>query len=268
MLAPYAEFAQELAQEAATMLAAHAPGVANTPLGTTIKADKTFVTGLDLAIETRLRERLQARFPEHGIYGEEFGTERLDAEWVWTLDPIDGTMALVAGMPVYSTLIALARHGKPLVGVMNFPATGECWVGVSGQATTCNGRVCRTRSGAAIHDAIQSASNPDFFVAAAEKNTLAALSARTAWRVFGGAALSYGRLAMGRTDIAIDAGLKVYDYAPFVPIIEGAGGKITDWQGRALTLNSGSHVLAAGDAALHQAALAVVQTQWQGADNA
>jgi inositol-phosphate phosphatase / L-galactose 1-phosphate phosphatase / histidinol-phosphatase len=255
ILAPFIAFAEQLADEAALMIAAHA----QTPLGTTMKADKTFVTALDLAIETRLRERISERFPEHGVFGEEFAPTRLDAEWVWTLDPVDGTMALVAGMPVYSTLIALAHHGVPVVGVMHFPAINTRWVGAAGQATTCNGLPCHTRQGAALVDAIQSASSPDFFVTTDEQRALKAVTAHTAWRVYGSAALAYGRLAMGRIDVAIDAGLKVYDYAPFVPIIEGAGGKITDWQGQPLTLNSGSQVLAAGDARRHAAALALVR---------
>ena len=130
-LAPLMAFAHTLADEAAGMLAAHV----SSPLGTTMKADKTFVTTLDLAIETRLRERITAQFPDHGIWGEEFEVLRPDAEWVWTLDPIDGTMAFVAGMPVYSTLIALCRAGVPVIGVMNFPATGERWAGQAGTVT-------------------------------------------------------------------------------------------------------------------------------------
>lgn len=254
-LTPFVAFAEQLADEAALMIATHA----QQPLSTTVKADKTFVTELDLAIEMRLRELIAARFPDHGIFGEEFDPFRLDSEWVWTLDPIDGTMALVAGMPVYSTLISLAHHGVPVVGVMHFPAIQTRWIGAAGQPTTCNGLPCHTRHGAALHDAIQSASSPDFFKDADERRALAALTAETAWRVYGAAALAYGRLAMGGIDVAIDAGLKVYDYAPFVPIVEGAGGKISDWQGKPLTLKSGSQVLAAGDARRHAAALAVVR---------
>ncbi len=255
MLQPYIDFANELADEASRMI-----DVASAePLGITAKADKTFVTTLDLDIETRLRARIRAAQPGHGIVGEEFDAEYADAEWVWTLDPVDGTMALVTGIPVYSTLISLSNRGVPVIGVMHFPAIRTRWVGASGRPTTCNGETCRTRAGAQLHDAIQSASSPDFFAAGDEKHALDALSAQTAWRIYGAAALSYGRLAMGRTDLAIDAGLKVYDYAPFVPIVEGAGGTITDWSGQPITLKSGPRVLAAGDARRHAAALAVIQ---------
>ena len=254
MLQTFIDFANGLADEAAQMAAAASATVP----GTMVKADRTFVTALDLDIERRLRARIQAAYPGHGIVGEEFAAESADAQWVWTLDPIDGTMALVAGIPVYSTLISLSQWGVPVIGVMHFPAIQTRWVGAKASPTTCNGVVCRTRAGAALKDAIQSASSPDFFSAGDEKRALDALTAQTAWRIYGAAALSYGRLAMGRIDLAIDAGLKVYDYAPFVPIVEGAGGMITDWAGRPITLKSGSRVLAAGDARRHAAALAVI----------
>jgi inositol-phosphate phosphatase/L-galactose 1-phosphate phosphatase/histidinol-phosphatase len=253
----YIDFANAMTDEASVMIKSRA----SRPLGTEAKADKTFVTELDLQIETRLRERINHAFPSHGIVGEEFGAERIDSEWVWTLDPIDGTMALVAGIPVYSTLISLSHGGVPVLGVMHFPGIDTRWVGAKGVGTTCNGVACHTRAGAQLNDAIQTASSPDFFTTDFEKRALQAVTAQTAWRVYGAAALSYGRLAMGRTDVAIDAGLKIYDYAPFVPIIEGAGGKITDWAGQPLSLKSGSQVLAAGDARRHEAALALIATQ-------
>lgn len=254
-LAPLTAFAHDLADEAADMLLAQAAS----PMGTTMKADKTFVTSLDLAIETRMRNRIAAAFPDHGIWGEEFEASRLDARWVWTLDPIDGTMAFVAGMPVYSSLIALCRDGVPVVGVMNFPGTGERWTGEAGQLTTRNGVPCQTRSDVVLADAIMSASSPDFFSPEAEKPVLDRFVRATAWRVYGGAAMSHGRLASGRIDLALDAGLKIYDFAPFVPIIEGAGGVITDWQGRGLHLRSGSRIVAAGSKTLHAQALHFLQ---------
>ena len=256
MLETFVHFANALADDASAMIHAGT----TTQLGTSVKADRTFVTTLDLAIETRLRERIEATYPDHGIVGEEFGTVRSDAEWVWTLDPVDGTMAMVTGIPVYSTLIALLHRTVPVLGVMHFPAIGARWVGVKDRRTTCNGQDCQTRGGAQLSDAVQSASSPDFFAAPHEKSALAALTQQTAWRIYGAAALSYGRLAMGRIDVAIDAGLKLYDFAPFVPIVEGAGGTITDWAGRPITLNSGPRVLAAGDARRHAAALAIVQS--------
>jgi inositol-phosphate phosphatase/L-galactose 1-phosphate phosphatase/histidinol-phosphatase len=247
-------FAQSLADEAARMVAEHL----GADISVTLKPDRTFVTELDQAIEARLREQIADRYPDHGILGEEMADRPAHSDFTWVLDPIDGTAALVAGMPVYGTLIALAHQDHPILGVMHFPATQERWAGAQGLPTLHNGKPCQVRSGESLASAIMSASNPDFFDAH-EKRALAALSAHTAWRIYGGAALSYGRLAMGRTDLALDAGLKVHDYAAFVPILQGAGGLITDWTGQALTLHSGSRVLAAGDPRRHAAALAVIQ---------
>jgi histidinol phosphatase-like enzyme (inositol monophosphatase family) len=248
-------FAEQLADEATAMVERRLDG----PLDAALKPDRTFVTALDLAIEKHLRAAIAAVYPAHGVLGEEFAASQADAEWVWVLDPIDGTAALMAGMPVYGTLIALAHRGVPVVGVMHFPGVRERVVGARARATTRNGASCRTRAGQGLAEAIQSSSSPDFF-AGDERRVLDAFAACTAWRVYGGSALSYANLASGRIDVALDAGLKVHDYAPFVPIVEGAGGVITDWEGAPLTLRSGSRVLAAGDARRHAAALALIRS--------
>jgi inositol-phosphate phosphatase / L-galactose 1-phosphate phosphatase / histidinol-phosphatase len=228
-------------------------------LGVQAKADASLVTALDRAIEERMRRRIEQQHPTHGIYGEEHGHVRLDADWVWVLDPIDGTAPFIAGVPVFGTLIALLWHGTPVLGVMDFPATRERWVGRAGRPTLHNGRPCTTRACAHLADAMLSTSNPDFY-AAHERPAFEALRTRTRWRIYGGCCLAYGLLASGRTDVAIDASFKLYDYAPFVPVLQGAGGVITDWHGRALGLhNPASQVLAAGDPARHAEALALVQ---------
>jgi histidinol phosphatase-like enzyme (inositol monophosphatase family) len=219
-----------------------------------LKPDRTFVTTTDRAIEQRLREVIAERFPQHGIWGEEFGRHQPGADWQWILDPIDGTAQFIAGIPVYATLIALARGGVPVLGLMDFPAIGERWVGLEGQPTTRNGEICRTSSTSDLASAMMSTSSPDFY-AGDERPALDALRKATRWRIYGGAALSYGRLACGRTDLACDTRFQVYDFACFRPIVEGAGGVVTDWAGRTLTLDSGPQVLAAATPELHAAAL-------------
>lgn len=219
-----------------------------------LKPDRTFVTTTDRAIEQRLREVIAQRFPQHGIWGEEFGRHQPGADWQWILDPIDGTAQFIVGIPVYATLIALARGGVPVLGLMDFPAIGERWLGLEGQPTTRNGEICRTSSTSELASAVMSTSSPDFY-SEDERPTLDALRRATQWRIYGGAALSYGRLASGRTDIACDTRFQVYDFACFRPIIEGAGGVVTDWDGRQLTLESGPRVLAAATPDLHVAAL-------------
>lgn len=254
-------FGESLADEARTLFAPHI-GLAPT---VEVKADRSLVTALDSAIEVRLRERIQARFPAHGILGEELGPERLEAEAVWVLDPIDGTAPFIAGMPVFGTLIALLWRGRPVIGVMDFPVTHDRWVGVQGRPTRHNGAPCRTRACDALESAMLTTSNPDFY-AAAERPAFEALRTRTRWRIYGGCCLAYGLLAAGRTDVAIDAGLKLYDYAPFVPVIEGAGGVITDWQGRSLSLHNPSRrIVAAGDARRHCEALDLIADALPGA---
>lgn len=248
-------FAERLADEARRMFT---PNIGLAP-GVEVKSDRSLVTALDRAIEVRLRELIEQTYPEHGIYGEEEGLVRLDAEYVWVLDPIDGTAPFIAGVPVFGTLIALLHRSVPVLGVMDFPVTRDRWIGAAGRPTLHLGQPCRTRPCANLSDAMLTASNPDFF-AADEMPAFEALRTRTRWRIYGGCCLSYGLLASGRTDVAIDARLKLYDYAPFIPVIEGAGGVITDWDGRALTLdNCGPRILAAGDAARHAEALALVQ---------
>lgn len=252
-------FAHELADAAHALLA---PAAALRP-EVQVKADRSFVTALDAQIEARLREMIGERHPAHGILGEEAGASAADAEAVWILDPIDGTAPFVAGVPVFGTLIALAWQGVPAIGVMHLPVTQQRYVGVAGRASTMNGTPLRTRACGSLAQAILTTSNPDF-LSAAERPALEALRTRTAWRIYGGCCLSYGLLAAGRTDVAIDAGFKVWDYAPFRPLIEGAGGVITDWQGAPVTLASGSRVLAAGDPARHREALALVEAAARG----
>ena len=247
-------FAEQLAAVSGAMLrdaAGERPAVER-------KADRSFVTALDARIEQVLRERIVDAYPGHGILGEEADPVRPDADLVWVLDPIDGTAAFIAGLPMYGTLIALLADGVPVLGVIDHPVTGERWLGVQGRPTLKNGKPCRSRACPSLDGAILSASNPDFFDDD-ERPALDALRDNTAWRIWGGACMSYGLLASGRTDLAIDTRLKLWDFAPFRPIIEGAGGVITDWHGRPLDRDSGPQVLAAGDPQRHQEALARIR---------
>jgi inositol-phosphate phosphatase / L-galactose 1-phosphate phosphatase / histidinol-phosphatase len=222
------------------------------------KPDRTFVTAMDRSIELRLREEIGRRFPDHGIWGEEFGRTNPQAEFQWVLDPIDGTAQFIAGIPVYSTLIALAQGDIPIIGVMDFPATGERWTGCTGRLTLHNGTPCQVRACEGLAHAVMTTSSPDFY-SEAERPVLSCLQRHTRWRIYGGAAMSYARLASGRTDLACDAGFQVYDFAAMRPIIEGAGGIITDWEAKPLTLASQHRLIAAGSPKLHADAIKIVQ---------
>ena len=152
-------FAERLADESRAILnevAGQSPDV-------TLKADDSYVTETDKRVEARLREIIDAEYPEHGVLGEEHGARDLDAEFVWVLDPIDGTAPFIAGIPVYGTLIGLARNGKPWLGVIDHPATSDRWVGISGEWATFNGQPVRTRPCADFEPALMTCSNADFF---------------------------------------------------------------------------------------------------------
>ncbi|MGO4737338.1 inositol monophosphatase family protein [Bosea sp. 2KB_26] len=248
-------FAWQLAQESGSILRE----AATVRPDVEVKPDRSFVTALDARIERRLRERIADRFPSHGIIGEEEASANSDADLVWVLDPIDGTAAFIAGLPVYGTLIALMREGEPIIGIIDHPVTGDRWIGVKGRPTLHNGTPCRTRACGALDEAILSASNPDFFDDE-ERPALDAMRAATAWRIWGGACMSFGLLASGRTDAAFDTRMKLWDFAPFRPIIEGAGGVITDWEGQPLTHKTGKRIMAAGDPERHREMLRLVET--------
>jgi histidinol phosphatase-like enzyme (inositol monophosphatase family) len=222
-----------------------------------IKPDSSYVTDTDKAIERELRALIAKAYPGHGILGEEYGPENTEAEHVWALDPIDGTAAWVAGLPVFGTLIALLHRGTPVVGIIDHLVTNDRWIGAAGRPSTRNGAVIHTRQCASLGRAMLSASNPDFFNAE-EKPRFERLRAATQWRIYGGSCFSYGLLASGRIDIAIDTGLSIHDYAPYVPILAGAGGVITDWSGAPVTVDTGRQILAAGDPARHAEALKLI----------
>lgn len=255
----FAAFAVHLADVARAMLR---PDGGAEP-SVEVKDDRTLVTSLDRAIEARLSEVIAARYPAHGVWGEEFDRRNPGAAMQWILDPIDGTAQFIAGIPTYSTLIALAVDEVPVIGLMDFPATGDRWFGCWGRPTMRNGDPVRVRACGGLSDAMMSTSSPDFY-SPAERPALESLRASTRWRIYGGAAMSYGLLASGRTDIACDTGFKVYDFACFRPIIEGAGGVVTDWEGSALTLRSGPRILAAGCARRHAEALALIRAGMAG----
>ncbi len=252
-LEEFAAFAGQLADTSRAELRASL----GQPIEADPKGDGSPVTAFDRAVESRLREMIAARYPDHGIVGEEHGATAPEREWVWALDPIDGTLPFLAGIPVFGTLIALLHDGAPLIGVIDMPATEQRWLGCRSRPSTLNGTPVRTRACPALSEALISTSNPDFY-GAADRPALDRLKAATRWTVYGGSCLAYAQLAAGRIDLGMDVGFDPYDYLALVPVIEGAGGVITDWRGAPLTLGSGDRVLAAGDPARHGEALEIL----------
>lgn len=210
------------------------------------------VTIADREAERIMRERINATFPDHGILGEEFGTENLDAEYVWVLDPVDGTRAFVIGRPLFGTLIGLLHRGKPVLGVINIPMLADRWVGGIDLPTHFNGTPCRVRPCAALADASMAATSHTMFEGAVE-TAFNSIRDETALPIYGGDCHNYGLIASGWMDLSIERGLGLYDYLPIVPVIQGAGGIITDWNGGTLSLESGDHAIASGDQRVHDA---------------
>lgn len=250
----YLKFAAKLADQSREMLLA-VKGVAPE---VDIKSDASFVTTTDKAVETALRTMIQDAYPEHGILGEEFGNINIDAEFVWVLDPIDGTAAFVAGIPVYGTLIGLAWKGRPYVGVIDHPITDDRWTGVSGRMAEHNGTPVRVRQRASIETAYATCSNPDF-MSEDELARFTVLRKRAQYVQYGGSCYAYGVLASGRTDLAIDSGLDPFDVYASAAVIEGAGGFVTDWNGNPITFDMVGHVVAAGDKARLEDAINILQ---------
>ena len=249
----FAAFAERLADVSGAFIR----DAARRPFRTEAKGDGSPVTVVDQAVEDRLRELIGQAYPDHGIVGEERGASAPDAEFVWVLDPIDGTLPFLAGIPVFGTLIALLRGGVPVLGIVDMPATAERWLGCDGQPTTRNGEPVRVRPCNDLSAALLSTSNPDFY-GQADFETLERLKAATRWTVYGGSCMAYAQIASGRIDLGIDVAFDPFDYLALVPVVEGAGGVISDWAGEPLTLDSGDRFIAAGDARMQARALEIL----------
>lgn len=214
------------------------------------KGDATPVTLADRAAEEAMRTILKAEVPRDSVIGEEFGARPGTSKRSWVLDPIDGTTGFLAGRPMFGTLIALVIEGWPVLGVIDQPILGERWVGASGRPTTFNGHPARTRACRELSDASLATTGPHYFDDHDGEHFMA-LAARTDHKrmVMGGDCYNYAMLASGYLDIVCEANLKLHDWAALVPVVEGAGGTMCDWNGDPLHAGSDGHVLALGDPA-------------------
>jgi len=226
------------------------------PFETEIKGDGSPVTTVDQAVEDRIREIILETHPDHGILGEEREYTNADAELAWTIDPIDGTLPFLAGFPVFGTLLGLLHNGVPVLGVIDIPMTRERWIGWQNAPTTHNGKQVHTRSCAELAEAMMSTSNPDFYNEQ-DRPYLETMKEATKLNVYGGSCMAYAQIATGRIDIGFDVAFDIHDYLPLIPVIEGAGGIVTDWRGDRLTKTSGDRFVACGDKRLHEQAIAI-----------
>ena len=216
------------------------------------------VTEADQAAEAAIRALIQAEFPDHGILGEEHGGEGLDQDYVWVIDPIDGTRAFISGLPVWGTLVGLYHHGRAIMGLMDQPFTGERYLTV-GEGTYYRGpegeKRLKTRACATLGEATMFTTSP-FLYAPVAAGSYKALEAQVRLARYGCDCYAFALLASGHVDLVCEGGLKPYDIAALIPLIEQAGGIVTDWKGG--RPEQGGDILAAGDPALHAQALALL----------
>ena len=214
------------------------------------KGDATPVTEADREAEQAMRRLIEAEYSADGIHGEEFGSKEGRSGRQWVLDPIDGTCAFLAGRATFGTLIALMVDGFPVLGLIDQPVLGERWVGVAGRGTTFNGQPASVRPCRELADATLATTGPQYFTRE-EGDLFMTLAQATDHKrmIMGGDCYNYAMLASGHLDIVCEAGLKLHDFAALVPVVEGAGGTMCDWNGEPLHAGSDGHVLAIGDPA-------------------
>jgi myo-inositol-1(or 4)-monophosphatase len=217
------------------------------------------VTAADRAAEDAMRALIRKNFPEHGILGEEYGTERADAEYVWVLDPIDGTKSFIAGMVAWGTLIGLMRFGEPVFGMMHQPFTREHFSGDGGGAHyrgPAGERDLHVRPCAALGDAILFTTSP-LLMNDADRAAFAGLEKIVKLSRYGGDCYAYCMLAAGNIDLIIETEIKPHDIVPLIPIIAGAGGIVTTWEGG--PAQAGGRIVVAGDKRVHEAAMGMLR---------
>jgi len=213
------------------------------------------VTAADRAAESAMRALIRRSFPDHGIVGEEYGAEREDAEYVWVLDPIDGTKSFIAGMPAWGTLIALTRSGNPVFGMMHQPFIGERFDG-DGKAARYRGpagpRSLMVRPCPKLKDAVLFTTSP-LLMKSADRKIFGRVEDAVMLSRYGGDCYAYCMLAAGHIDLVIETEIKPHDIVALIPIIAGAGGIVTTWEGG--DASKGGRIIAAGDKRIHAAAL-------------
>ena len=222
------------------------------------KEDESPVTIADKNTELKIRELISAKFPNHGILGEEFESKDIEAEYLWVVDPIDGTRSFIAGHKDFGTLIALLHNKKPIIGIINCPIHEERWVGIHGQHTTMNGQRVNTSKKENLDQSYLSSTGLYMFENDDFKRGFEKIIDKTRYHRFGGDCYNYGMVASGYIDIVIENMLKAHDYMALIPIIQGAGGTITDKFGEMINFNSDGSVIVSANGKLHRQIIDII----------
>ena len=252
-LKEFAMFAGELAESARKVSIKHFRNLESVEY----KKDGSPVTVADHDTEEMVRQMIAHRYPDHTIVGEEHGSVSSSGPWTWVIDPIDGTRSFITGKPTFGCLIALLYENRPVIGIIDMPALNERWTGIEGDLSVYNGSYCYSKKYQPLTKATVFATSIDMF-SVDERRTFDRLSMSARFRNFGADCYAYGLLASGHVDIVMESDMANHDFLALVPVIEGSGGCITDWEGKKLTLFSGKQVLATANAALHQECLNLI----------
>jgi len=258
-LKEFAAFAETLADAAGVAILPFFRAETEVAVENKAKGGFDPVTAADRAAETAMRELIVKKFPKHGIIGEEFPEKKSRNGYSWVLDPIDGTRAFISGLPLWGVLIGLVQEGRPLIGVVDQPYIGERFIGYPGGAMFKRGgeeRPLAIRSCGQLRDSVLSTTDPHLFV---DKEAQAFDQVRAAVKLtrYGYDCYAYAMLAGGHIDLVIESGLKQHDVAALIPVIEGAGGVISNWRGGPAFM--GGQVIAAGDQRVHAQALVALK---------
>ena len=221
------------------------------------KEDESPVTIADKETEEIIRDNIRKTFPDHGILGEEYESENLESEFIWVIDPIDGTKSYIAGHKDFGNLISLLHKNQPIIGIINCPAHNERWIGIQNTKTTCNGKNVNTSKIEKLEDAYLFSSGIYFYEESFRKG-FENIKEKTKFFRLGGDCYMYGMLSSGLIDIVIEDTLKAHDYMALINVIEGAGGKITDKLGNPITLNSDGSLIASSSSLLHNKIINII----------
>ena len=251
----FVKFANFLADESSIIITKYF----RTKINIENKEDSSPVTIADQNTELKIRELISSKYPSHGILGEEYEHINTKAEFVWVIDPIDGTRSFIAGHKDFGTLISLLHNNEPVLGIINCPAHNERWLGIKDYQTTCNDIKVNTSSKEKIEDSYLFTSG-QFFYEPFLKKGFEKIKEQSKYFRYGGDCYMYGMLASGLIDIVIEDTLKAHDYMALVNIIEGAGGKITDKFGKNVNIESDGSLVASCNPKIHQQLISIINS--------